>query len=211
MNGFRCKKCGSHFVPVITLDMLKDYPDDPLVLSAWKKRYRTKLKKAEGYYSMAPKNVFEAAFERLMQHEGGYSNDPSDPGGETKFGISKKSYPDVDIKSLTLEQAKSIYFLDYWLIPNIHKINNPKIAMKVFDLGVNIGTKRIVKMLQEAANLFDLGLKADGILGDITARTVNGFKHPKALESALEIIVGNYYISLGQEKFLAGWLIRLDE
>lgn len=58
---------------------------------------------------------FERAFSCVLQNEGVYVNDPSDSGGETKYGISKRSYPNLDIKNLTLEEAKKIYFCDYWL------------------------------------------------------------------------------------------------
>jgi lysozyme family protein len=197
-------------LPIITLDILEDYRDDPLVLSAWKKRYRIKLKQAGDFYNMPDKTVFEKAFEILMVHEGGYSNDPEDSGGETKFGISSKSYPDVDIKNLTLEGAKAIYFADYWVRPGFSRIDNHELSIKVFNLGVNIGTKKISMFLQEATNLFDSGLKIDGVIGEKTIEWLNKFKHPKAMISALEIIVGLYYIGLGQKRFLAGWLIRLD-
>ena len=57
---------------------------------------------------------FDVAFEKLIGHEGGYVNDARDPGGETKYGISKRAYPDEDIAGLTLERAKQIYRRDYW-------------------------------------------------------------------------------------------------
>ena len=57
---------------------------------------------------------FERAFDLLMESEGGYSDDPADPGGETNFGISKRAYPKEDIRFLTLERAKEIYKRDYW-------------------------------------------------------------------------------------------------
>ena len=57
---------------------------------------------------------FLKAFEKVLRHEGGYVNDPLDLGGETKYGISKRSYPHLDIKNLTLDQAKQIYFRDFW-------------------------------------------------------------------------------------------------
>ena len=59
--------------------------------------------------------MFEEAFQILMDHEGGYANAKYDRGGETKYGISKRQYPDLDIENLTLEQARSIYFKDYWI------------------------------------------------------------------------------------------------
>src|SRR6185312_16903801 len=59
-------------------------------------------------------SFFLPAFKIVVGIEGGYSNDPRDPGGETKFGISKNAYPNLDIASLTLEQAQQIYLRDYW-------------------------------------------------------------------------------------------------
>ena len=67
---------------------------------------------------------FEEIIEQVLEHEGGYVNDPDDPGGETKFGIAKKFNPDVDIKNLTKEGAKEIYRQKYW---------NPSKADKVPD------------------------------------------------------------------------------
>ena len=58
---------------------------------------------------------FNKAFAMVIGLEGGYSNDPNDPGGETKYGISKRYNPDVDVASLTLEQAKKIYLERYWI------------------------------------------------------------------------------------------------
>ena len=57
---------------------------------------------------------FDQAFDRLISNEGGYVNNPADPGGETNWGISKRSYPDVDIANLTREGAKAIYLRDFW-------------------------------------------------------------------------------------------------
>jgi lysozyme family protein len=81
---------------------------------------------------------FERAFNLVIGEEGGYVNDPQDPGGETKFGISKRSYPNVDIKQLTLEQAKQIYKRDYWdkLFLDTQKWH---IALLMFDCAVNQG------------------------------------------------------------------------
>ena len=60
------------------------------------------------------KTTFDEIIEVVLEHEGGYVNDPHDAGGETNFGIAKRWYPDVDIKNLTKEQAKKIYHQDYW-------------------------------------------------------------------------------------------------
>ena len=109
---------------------------------------------------------FEKAFALVMRFEGGYSNDSRDPGGETKFGISKRAYPHLDIVNLTEDQAKDIYHTDYWqgiygdLLP--YPIN-----VLIFDAAVNHGKKRAVRMLQEA-----LKIKSDGLIGEQTIKAV---------------------------------------
>ena len=62
-----------------------------------------------------PELLFQRCILFVLDQEGGYVNDPRDPGGETNFGISKRSYPDVDIRALTKPQAIEIYRKDYWL------------------------------------------------------------------------------------------------
>ena len=57
---------------------------------------------------------FETVVHMVLEHEGGYVNHPSDPGGETKYGISKRAYPDVDIAELTKDDAADLYKRDYW-------------------------------------------------------------------------------------------------
>lgn len=93
---------------------------------------------------------FERAFRIVVGEEGGYVNDPRDPGGETKYGISKRSYPNVDIKNLTLEQARAIYREDYWDALKLdgqpwHK------ALCLFDCAVNQGRAVAVELLQQDA------------------------------------------------------------
>ena len=67
-------------------------------------------------------DTFEEIIDKVIEHEGGYVNDPDDPGGETKYGIAKKSNPDVDIKNLTIEQAKEIYWDKYWVPNKVDKV-----------------------------------------------------------------------------------------
>ena len=58
---------------------------------------------------------FEEIIDHVIDHEGGYVNDPKDLGGETKYGISKRWYPEINIKDLTIDDAKNIYYEDYWV------------------------------------------------------------------------------------------------
>lgn len=86
-------------------------------------------------------NTFYSAVSFTLKWEGGYSNNPADPGGETNFGISKRSYPMLDIKNLTIEQAKAIYYLDYWLPVEAANYPYPKDQI-LFDIGVLTGVSR---------------------------------------------------------------------
>lgn len=81
---------------------------------------------------------FDAAFQIVVGMEGGYVNDPADPGGETKYGISKRRYPAEDIPNLTLDRAKFLYQRDYWN-PHHCEFLPWAEALLVFDTAVNGG------------------------------------------------------------------------
>lgn len=102
---------------------------------------------------------FDHAFDRLVGHEGGYVNNPADPGGETKWGISKRSYPHLDIPSLTREGAKAIYRRDFWGRIRADQLPDG-VAYQLFDFAVNSGIETAVRYLQRA-----LGVADDGIWG----------------------------------------------
>lgn len=113
---------------------------------------------------------FDRAFDKVIGHEGGYVNDPRDPGGETKYGISRRAYPNLDIRNLTIDQAKGIYKRDYWdrclcdQLPGLLRFH-------IFDAAVNSGVKQAAIWLQRA-----VGANADGIVGPRTiaaARAAN--------------------------------------
>lgn len=154
---------------------------------------------------------FDLAVEATLAHGGGYVNDPQDPGGATKFGISRRAYPHLHISTLTWEHAIVLYKRDYWTAPGFNQIDNPAIAAKAFDLGINMGTGCAVKLLQQAVNRFGADLDVDGRLGPATAAAVNDFKHPDALLMALKVEAGNHYFAIDNPKFLAGWLNRLAQ
>lgn len=83
-------------------------------------------------------SYFDRAFGIVVGVEAGYVNDPKDPGGETKYGISKAQYPDLKIADITLEQAKAIYLRDYWNAHDLDSLEWGK-ALLVFDCAVNGG------------------------------------------------------------------------
>lgn len=104
--------------------------------------------------------VFNEVFERTMGHEAGYVNDPEDPGGETKWGISKRSYPSVNIKDLTREQAADIYYADFW-VPLGTKLavgGKEPVVFQVFDAAVNHGMGNAMRFLQRAVGVADDGV-----------------------------------------------------
>jgi len=105
--------------------------------------------------------AFDTAFDRLLGHEGGYVNHPKDPGGETNWGISKRSYPGVDIKNLTREQAAQIYLRDFW-----QPLGAAPAAVKfqAFDFAVNSGIQTAIRKLQAAIDVAD-----DGHWGPVSA------------------------------------------
>jgi lysozyme family protein len=121
---------------------------------------------------------FDIAFDRLMGNEGGYVNNPLDPGGETNWGICKRSYPDLDIKNLTREQAKDIYRIDFWQRGQMDSFDGA-LAFQVFDVAVNSSIETAVRMLQRAAGVAD-----DGHIGPVTVSTVNSM-HPSTVITLL--------------------------
>ena len=94
---------------------------------------------------------FDSAFSLTIAFEGGdkVTNDPNDPGGLTKWGISKRANPDLDIENLTKEQAKDIYRKRYWEQAGCDLLPYP-IDVFVFDSAVNMGVLRAKKMVEDA-------------------------------------------------------------
>jgi len=95
------------------------------------------------------KENFEKAINFVLKWEGGYTNDKDDPGGETKYGISKRSYPDLDIKSLTLGKAKEIYKRNYWDKLNCDNLKYP-LDVIAFDTAVNMGISTAVDLMKKS-------------------------------------------------------------
>lgn len=108
---------------------------------------------------------FDTAFDRLIGHEGGYVNNPADPGGETNWGISKRSYPHIDIKNLTRDDAKVIYRQDFWDV--LGEDAHPAIKFQVFDFAVNSGIQTAIRKLQDAVRVAD-----DGHWGPISKKAL---------------------------------------
>ena len=149
----------------------------------------------------------DAEFEKYMPYifdfEGGYTPaDGVDRGGETNWGITKKNYPNLDIKNLTKSAAKEIYYRDYWKKGRCTVI--PKsIRFLYFDTFINGGG---VAVLQRAANV-----KIDGVLGPLTivaAAIVTPTTYTTARKKRYEIIIQN---DPTQIKFKQGWINRANK
>jgi lysozyme family protein len=89
---------------------------------------------------------FDQAVTFVLEREGGLSDDPTDPGGLTNFGISQRAYPDLDIRHLTVEGATAIYKRDYWDAAGCDALT-PAVALAVFDSAVNCGVQRAKEWL----------------------------------------------------------------
>jgi lysozyme family protein len=154
---------------------------------------------------------FDDAFTRLVdpQHEGGYVNDPADPGGETKYGISKRAYPGEDIAGLTLDRAKQLYARDYWGPAGCDGLPD-LVKYEMFDLAVNTSAPgkpaTAIKLLQRA-----VGADEDGVMGPHTlmaAQTADPTRTLRRLEAARIL----YYAGLRPDlwaRFGKGWAVRV--
>jgi lysozyme family protein len=100
---------------------------------------------------------FNEAIEEILTSEGGYVNDLTDAGGETKFGISKRSYPNVDIRNLTIDQAKAIYRRDFWDKIGGDQLRNQEIANLLVDSAVNEGVVPAIKRAEKIVGLPETG------------------------------------------------------
>lgn len=98
---------------------------------------------------------FDRAWEFTKRWEGGYVHDKDDSGGETKYGISKKAYPNLDIKRLTEEQAKELYRHDYWNSAGCDSLPG-SLGVALFDSAVNCGVTRALSWLDKAKNAEEL-------------------------------------------------------
>ncbi|MCW0413473.1 hypothetical protein NG831_06580 [Xanthomonas sacchari] len=146
---------------------------------------------------------FDSLIDRVLSHEGGYVNDPRDPGGETQWGISKAAYPNVNIRALTRPQAIEIYRRDYWQPIQGDKL--PKaVAFQVLDAAVNHGVGNAIRWLQRAAGVAD-----DGVVGPRTLAAVSVVS-PADLVLLFNAIRLEFYALLGTfDRFGKGWTRRV--
>jgi lysozyme family protein len=156
---------------------------------------------------------FDIAVAKVLKREGGdkITNDPNDNGGLTKYGISERSYPDLDIAKLTEGQAKDIYLDDFWLPIMGHAINSQVIAESIFDFAVNAGVKTSSRLAQEACG----NTKPDGVIGNKTVEllnsTANGYFIRNLALAKIRHYTGICRRDPTQKKFYFGWIDRALE
>lgn len=160
-------------------------------------------------------SAFDQAFTELVGIEGRYSDSEQDPGnwtggavgaGElrgTMYGISARAYPDVDIRSLTLEKAKAIYFTDYWSRLRCEALPDA-VAVALFKQAVNLGVVGATKILQRA-----LRTEVDGVLGQLTVGLATSQSPMTVLDEFLTECAVNYVAMSDFKVEGRGWLSRV--
>ena len=138
--------------------------------------------------------AFARAVDRVLANGGGYVCNPADAGGDSRFGICKREYPQLDITSLTREGAIAIYFRDWWQRYHYSDLPGP-IGAKLFDLALNIGPEHAAHCLQRALRACGRRVDEDGLIGAET-RTSAPAANQIALMAALRSEAAGYYRTL---------------
>ena len=157
--------------------------------------------------------AFMAAAARVLRDEGAYVNDPQDAGGATKFGISQRQYPQLDVAALTAAQAVAIYYHDWWQRFDYGALP-AETGAKLFNLAVNMGPQEAARCLQRALRACGVVVPEDGDLGPVTRAAAAGVA-TAALGAALRSEAAAHYrlvaAQSGSDAFLRGWLNRAYE
>jgi lysozyme family protein len=157
--------------------------------------------------------------QRTIEHEGGYVNNPNDAGGETKYGISKRSFPEENIPNLTIARAIELYKKHFWAHPrlNLDEIArlSERVAWKIFDISVNAGQARAGILAQRALQ-WKYTMTIDGWIGAESLGAIERYLDEYG-ENALLIAIAReqagHYVEIvlmntSQIIFLRGWISR---
>ena len=149
---------------------------------------------------------FQHCIKVILTEEGDLSDHASDPGGLTKYGISSRAYPTLNIRALSIEDAEDIYRRDYWR--PIHGDALPSgIALLLFDSAVNFGAGAAIKLLQRA-----LKVTEDGIMGVETLNAVERISHRAPVQFLIDLCAERalrYARNSNLNTFGRGWFRRL--
>lgn len=151
--------------------------------------------------------TFRRAMDFVFLSEGGTNHDPVDRGGKTNFGLSQKQYPNLNLDTITKEEAEEIYYNDYWLKNGCNQFGSP-IAIALFDSCVNCGPVAR-KWLQKAINGDNHFVEVDGLIGIKTMLAAQA-QPPYRLAGRLIGYRIQHYADLiktypEQVKFIRGW------
>jgi lysozyme family protein len=175
---------------------------------------------------------FKKAFQLVLANEGGYVNDPADPGGETYKGIARKMNPDwlgwniidllklqsgfpdllhspdeIEITKQLDHELNSFYYTHFWLKVNGDKIADQQVAESIFDFAVNAGVSVSISLAQTV-----VGATADGLIGSKTIEAINSFDSGHFL-AAFALAKIQRYVDIcnkrpASKKYFFGWVIR---
>jgi len=154
---------------------------------------------------------FKECLELVLKSEGGWVNNPKDPGGETNLGVTKAvweewvGHPVESLKNLTKDQVAPLYEQRYWR-PCYGEVLPRGLDLIVFSMAVNAGPGRSVKLLQSA-----IGCVPDGVIGPAT-RSLISASNTATLIAKFSEARREYYKSLKTFPiFGKGWLARVDK
>jgi len=163
--------------------------------------------------------LFNKCIEVVLLHEGGLSMSKSDLGnwvggyktGElkgTKYGIAARWFPDEDIINLTIDRAKTLYYLYYWLPMNLDGICRDASSLEIFDFGVNAGKGRAIRTAQQLVSTVK-----DGMMGPNTRSAINQYDGDFVADYKHARRVYYEYIATKRDNhvFLQGWLNRVNK
>ena len=154
-------------------------------------------------------NNFKECLDLVLKSEGGWVNNLQDPGGETNLGVTKRvweeyvGHPVKTMKDLTKDDVAPMYELKYWR-PCYCEVLPRGLDFVVFSMGVNAGTGRSIKLLQQS-----IGCVPDGVIGSRTRELISSSNGANLIAKFSETR-REYYRSLGKPMFEKGWLNRCD-
>ncbi len=154
---------------------------------------------------------FKIAVQKTLTHEGGYVNNPHDSGGPTKFGITQKDMPGVNITNITADMAAAYYREHYW--KDLYaQITDQLLGEKLFDMGVLFGVGTAVKMLQISMT-HEIGMVSDGAFGPNTLAAVNQSTVPLLpgyRTTLIQHCVNIVNVHPEDGVFVQGWVNRIN-
>lgn len=152
---------------------------------------------------------FDKMLDRLLVREGGYVYDSRDPGGETKYGISKRSFPNEDIKNLTVSRAKEIYIQEFIRPNQLDKIENDHLREVILDWLVHSGASVVKSPARIKALQRLLDVEMDGKIGPQTIAKMNAMGEKLVKPILIDRMF--FMARLTRHPYIAGWLKRLVE